>query len=276
MNDESKIYKEYWTEVYNRCAPTYDHVGPRFFSHFGQRLVELAEVGRGATVLDLGCGRGAILFPAAQVVGPSGKVIGVDLAEEMVTRTAKAIRQSGLTNAEARRMDAEALDFPDAFFDFVFCGFALYAFFDANKALAEAFRVLKPSGVFAQSLWGRELDPRWDGFRKMMKGYAKQLRPAPEGGISSRSDSAEIQALLTKAGFVNIQTVTEEQEFYLKDEGEFWEFDRSNANRDFYERLEPSVRRQLKHEIFAMLGQMKQESGIPIMFQMLLTRAYKP
>ena len=75
---------------------------------------------------------------------------------------------------------------------------------------------------------------------------------------------------------MNIQTVTEEKKFYLNAEEEFWEFDCSNANRDFYEKLDSSVRKQLKFEIISMLGQIKQGSGIPIVFQMLLTRANKP
>jgi 2-polyprenyl-3-methyl-5-hydroxy-6-metoxy-1,4-benzoquinol methylase len=74
-NDE-RVYKEYVSQTFNRLALNYDHLGPRFFSHFGNRLVELAGVYNGASVLDVGCGRGAIPLPAAERVGVSGEVKG--------------------------------------------------------------------------------------------------------------------------------------------------------------------------------------------------------
>jgi len=49
--------------IFGRAAPTYDRVGPRFFSHFGRRLVTLAQIPGGAKVLDVATGRGAVLFP---------------------------------------------------------------------------------------------------------------------------------------------------------------------------------------------------------------------
>ncbi len=60
--------------VFSRGAATYDRVGPAFFSHFGRRLVELAQIPSGARVLDIATGRGAVLFPAAEAVGPQGQV----------------------------------------------------------------------------------------------------------------------------------------------------------------------------------------------------------
>jgi hypothetical protein len=56
--------------VFSQVAVTYDRVGPRFFSHFGRRLVALAQIPGGAHVLDVATGRGAVLFPAAECVGP--------------------------------------------------------------------------------------------------------------------------------------------------------------------------------------------------------------
>ena len=68
--------------VFGRAAPIYDRIGPRFFAHFGRRLVELAEVPSGARVLDVATGRGAALFAAAEAVGRHGHVTGIDLSEQ--------------------------------------------------------------------------------------------------------------------------------------------------------------------------------------------------
>ncbi len=277
MNDNEHVCKEYVSQTFNRCAPTYDRVGPRFFSYFGNRLVELAGITCGASVLDIGCGRGAILLPAAEMVGASGKVIGIDMAETMLQLTAKDIEARGIGNAQVIHMDAEALRFPEASFDFVIYGFALYELYDLDTALSEAIRVLKSGGVLASSLWGRNVDTRWDGFRNVVKSYRGQFKPVPEGGNVPRlREPAEIEAVLSKAGFTNIQTVVEEKEFYFKDVDEWWAFEWSHGNRFLWERMEAPVLEQCRGELFEVVGKMKQERGIPIVFQILLTRAEKP
>ena len=65
--------KESIARRFDRVAATYGRVGPRFFAHFGRRLVELAQIPAGADVLDVATGRGAILYPAAGRVGPRGR-----------------------------------------------------------------------------------------------------------------------------------------------------------------------------------------------------------
>jgi SAM-dependent methyltransferase len=277
MRNDERVYKEYVSQTFNRAALSYDRVGPRFFSHFGNRLVELAGVCNGASVLDVGCGRGAILIPAAEKAGVSGEVIGIDIAETMLQQTADDIKNLGLENARVCYMDAEALHFPEACFDFVICGFGLYEFYDLDPALSEAFRVLKSKGVFAASLWGRNVDMRWDGFRSIVKSYRGQLKPAPEAkNVPRLRESADIEAILSKAGFNDIQTMVEEKEFYFKDVDEWWAFEWSHGNRFLWERMEPPILERCRGELFEVIGQMKQEAGIPIVFQILLTRAEKP
>ena len=74
-------------DVFDRASPTYDHIGPRFFSHFGRNVVALAKLEPGSRVLDVATGSGAVLSPAATAVGPSGTIVGIDLSPEMVKRT---------------------------------------------------------------------------------------------------------------------------------------------------------------------------------------------
>ena len=76
--------KAWVSGVFDRAASTYDEVAGAYHDHFGARLVEFVGVGPGGVVLDVGCGRGAILMPAAARVGSSGTVVGVDLSPEMV------------------------------------------------------------------------------------------------------------------------------------------------------------------------------------------------
>jgi O-methyltransferase/aklanonic acid methyltransferase len=92
-NEPSDIAKrkQQLSGMFDRVAPTYDHIGPRFFSHFGRRLVEIAQIPSGSKVLEVATGRGALLYPVSESVGPDGHVIGIDLSEMMVQETTKEL-----------------------------------------------------------------------------------------------------------------------------------------------------------------------------------------
>ena len=109
-----RAYKEWVSGLYARAAESYDQTGPRAFSHWGRRLVELAQIRAGETVVDVGMGRGQELFPAADRVGSRGRVVGIDFCQEMVRLTAAEISRRGLPNAGVCLMDAEELAFADA------------------------------------------------------------------------------------------------------------------------------------------------------------------
>src|SRR5262249_2767645 len=141
-------------------AAAYDGVGPRVFARFGERSIAVAGIGEGARVLDVAAGRGANLFPAAAAVGAPGKVVGIDLAPEMVALTARAIVERGLTNATMLCMDAEALCFADASFDVVLCSFAYFLFPHLDRALAECARVLRTGGTLLLTTHGMT-DEHW-------------------------------------------------------------------------------------------------------------------
>nr|WP_308784713.1 methyltransferase domain-containing protein [Phytohabitans houttuyneae] len=94
--------------VFDRAAPTYEQTGVAFFDPIGAALAERAGLRAGERVLDVGCGRGASLLPAAEAVGPSGVAAGIDLAPGMVAATAAEARRRGLTQVHVKVGDAEA------------------------------------------------------------------------------------------------------------------------------------------------------------------------
>jgi O-methyltransferase/aklanonic acid methyltransferase len=67
------------TRIWSRPVGVYDLDGPDYWDYFGERLVEYAEIFTGARVLDVGCGTGSSLFPAAERVGPRGSATGIDI-----------------------------------------------------------------------------------------------------------------------------------------------------------------------------------------------------
>jgi SAM-dependent methyltransferase len=106
----------------------------------------LGAVHPGQTVLDLGSGAGLDSLLAARRVGPTGKVIGVDLCPEMTGKARHNAELLGLHNAEFRESGIEKLPLPDGSVDVVISNGVFNLCPDKSRVLGEAFRVLRPGG----------------------------------------------------------------------------------------------------------------------------------
>jgi ubiquinone/menaquinone biosynthesis C-methylase UbiE len=162
MEPELDTVKRFRASVFGRGARDYDRVGTPIFGRLGHRLVEFAGVHAGDRVLDVATGRGAVLFAAIERAGERGRVIGVDLAVEMVALTSADIQARRITNAEVRVADAERLsEFMDGEFDCVTCAFAIFFMPAPELALREFWRVLRSGGTVALSSWSRADHHGW-------------------------------------------------------------------------------------------------------------------
>lgn len=110
-----------------------------------------AEVGTGQTVLDLGSGAGLDLLVAAEAVGPTGRVIGVDMTTEMVEAARANIERSGHTNIELRQGMIEDLPVDDESVDWVISNCVINLAPDKRRVFSEIARVLKPGGRISVS-----------------------------------------------------------------------------------------------------------------------------
>ena len=106
----------------------------------------IASLQAGETVLDLGSGAGLDCFLAAAQVGPEGRVIGVDMTPEMVARARANATAAGVANVEFRLGHIEELPVESGTVDVVISNCVLNLSEDRPRALAEAYRVLKPGG----------------------------------------------------------------------------------------------------------------------------------
>jgi arsenite methyltransferase len=100
----------------------------------------------GERVVDLGSGGGFDCFVAAEQVGPEGRVVGVDMTDEMLERSRAAAKAMGLSNAEFRRGIIEDLPVEDVWADVVISNGVINLCADKRKVFAEVMRVLKPGG----------------------------------------------------------------------------------------------------------------------------------
>ncbi|WP_165969776.1 class I SAM-dependent methyltransferase [Nonomuraea terrae] len=197
--------KEYMSGVFDRASGTYERVGVPFFGPVAAELVRRAAPGPGDHVLDAGCGTGASLVPAAQAVGPTGRVVGLDLAPGMVAAAAAEIDRHGLSQATVLLGDAEQAEelLPGERFDIVLAGMMLYFLPDPLAAVRSLAGLLKPGGRLAASLLVRSspaeaellglveqaLRPYTSGagsapFQHTLGGPEEMTRLFEEGGLS--------------------------------------------------------------------------------------------
>jgi SAM-dependent methyltransferase len=161
----------------------------------------------GETVVDLGSGAGADVFRAAPLVGPQGRVIGVDMTPEMVARARATAAEIGAANVEFRLGEIEHLPVETGAVDVVISNCVLNLVPDKRRAFAELFRVLRPGGRFAISdmvTYG----PVPAALREDMTEWA--------GCVAGATDEEEYLGIARAAGFVDLHMPVREEYDYLK------------------------------------------------------------
>lgn len=136
-----QISQLYLREVDRRFAPVVDAV------------INRASLRPGERVLDLGTGTGAVAVRAAVLVGPTGRLLGIDISREMLTLAEQMAANLGLHNVDFREGGAEAIPADDASFDVVLASLSLMYVIDRAAAAQEIARVLRPDGRFVAAVW---------------------------------------------------------------------------------------------------------------------------
>ena len=145
------------SSTFTRASAAYERVMvPAVFGPWAKDLLDTAALADGAKVLDVACGTGIVARLAAPQVGPTGRVVGVDTNEAMLT-VARAQPQPTETHVEWRQGDATKLPFPDAEFDTVLCQHGLQYVPDRVAALREMKRVLALRGRLALSVFSQSI-----------------------------------------------------------------------------------------------------------------------
>ena len=111
----------------------------------------LANLEPGQTVLDLGSGGGIDVLLSARRVGPEGKAYGLDMTDEMLELARENQRKAGVENVEFLKGEIEAIPLPDDSVDVIISNCVINLSADKPRVLAEAYRVLRPGGLFAVS-----------------------------------------------------------------------------------------------------------------------------
>jgi SAM-dependent methyltransferase len=171
-------------------------------------LLQLGGVRPGQAVLDVGTGLGEPALTAARVVGPAGRVVGIDFSSSMLDLARR--RADGLGNVEFMVSNLESVSLPERSFDVVLSRWGLMFAFDHVATFSGLARLLVPGGVLAAAVWGPAPDVPMIGLGFAVLSQRLELPPPPPGmpGPFSMSDPARLTSELTAAGFTDV-SVTE-------------------------------------------------------------------
>lgn len=197
-------------KVWSSVAPgwrTHDAFLVQASTPVTQRMLQLAGLRAGSRVLDIAGGTGEPAIPAARMVSPGGFVIATDFAEDMLTVAREKAARAGVNNVEFRRVDGEALEFPDASFDAVTLRFGIMFMPEPETCLRGVHRVLRPGGRAAVATWAA---PERNGWASIAAGILSKLAnvPAPKPGapgIFAFADPNRLTGSLEAAGFRDVK-----------------------------------------------------------------------
>ena len=160
-------------------------------------------------VLDLASGTGEPGITLAQRVGPRGSVTAVDQSSELLDIAAERARNKKLLNFTTQQADAHHLPFHDQSFDLATCRFGVMFFNDAQRALTELHRVLKPGARACFAAWGPMEQPYWQTTMKIVHRHVGGAMLPPGGADPFRFSAAgSLSSVLSAAGFHEVEELT--------------------------------------------------------------------
>jgi ubiquinone/menaquinone biosynthesis C-methylase UbiE len=239
--------------AYNAAADFYDASALSFWDYFGRRTIELASLLIGSRVLDVCCGAGASALPAAEAVGPTGNVVGVDLANQLLESARTKAIQRRLGNVDFELGDMLSLRFPAASFDAVVCVFGIFFVPDMARAVSELWSRVRPGGKLAVTTWGPNFcEPANDAFWCSIK----NVRPDLHKGFNPWdriNDPAGLRKILDEGGVASPKITAENRLHPIKSPEDWWTIVLGSGYRGTIEQLNPEERQKVKEVNLAFI-----------------------
>lgn len=255
--------QERMAALFDSVADTYDHVGVDLFQPTAAGLVRALAPRPGERALDVGCGRGAVLFPLAEAVTATGAVTGIDLSPRMVEATRADVARAGLTWVDVAVGDAMAPAVQPRSFDLVASSLVLFFLPDPLEALRAWRELLVDGGRVGVSTFG----PHDDQWREQVDAVLASFRP-PEArdarttGSRGPFESAEgMEGLLSDAGFREVRTVTTTVSPRFADAAHWQRWSLSVGQRQFWDAIPEDRRPEVEEVSFAAVERCRKPDG---------------
>jgi ubiquinone/menaquinone biosynthesis C-methylase UbiE len=232
--------------TYNAAADWYDAPENTFWARFGRRTVDLVHLRPGMRVLDVCCGSGASAVPAAQAVGSSGRVVAVDIADDLLALLRTKAQALSLGQLEVRSEDLLGLNMPGPGFDAVICVFGIFFVGDMVEGVRRLWRHVAPGGRLAITTWGPRLfEPANSFFWEAVRGERPDLHKGfnPWDAIT---EPAALEQLVSAAGVNHVQVVQESGTHALPSPSAWWALVMGSGYRGTLDQLSTDARGRIK------------------------------
>jgi ubiquinone/menaquinone biosynthesis C-methylase UbiE len=260
--------------AYNAAADSYDASPLGFWNYFGRRTIELLSLPIGSRVLDVCCGAGASALPAAELTGPTGKVVGVDLSEKLLDLARTKATQRRLANINFELGDMLTLRFPSESFDAVVCVFGIFFVPDMEMAVRELWRCIRLGGQLAVTTWGRPnlFEPANSAFWQSIQ----DVRPDLYKGFNPWdriSDPVDLEKILNAGSVASPKIIAENRLHPINSPKDWWTIILGSGYRGTIEQLSPADRQRVKEANLAFIRDKKISSIETNVLYALATKA---
>ena len=200
-------FVQFWNDVLAPKFIRFKHILVGGLTQHSEAIFPSLNIQKGDRVLDVGCGFGDTTIKLAELVGPSGEVVGIDCCDVFLSYARKDAADRGIKNVSFVRGDAE-IALPTNQFDFVFARFGTMFFANPVAGLRNMRKALRPGGRMTQIVWRNRADNPW---LSMAKDVVLQFLPEPGAdaltcgpGPFSMSDETSVTMMMTSAGYKQI------------------------------------------------------------------------
>lgn len=265
-------FKEMERAGWHERAPSYDARVGRRTRTVAARLVDATGAGTGTRFLDVCCGPG---YSAGEAAARGADALGIDIAPAMIEEARRLF-----PNAAFRVGDAEALDVADASADAVVCAFGMLHLAEPERAIAEVFRVLRPGGRYAWTVWlSGDAAPLSAIAQRAIQEFGDPgvvLPPAPPRDLFSTERNA--RAALERAGFVDVSSEELEITFRTAHVDDVWDWYEHGTVRTaaLLNRQTPDALARIKAAVLAGAARFAGPDGLAAPHNAIMYAARKP
>lgn len=254
--------------LFDALADTYDDVGVEFFGPIGAGLLRVAAPRPGESIVDLGCGKGAVTLPAARAVGESGRVLGLDVSLGMLAAVRERAAALGLSNLELAAGDASDPQLPAGAFDLVTASLVIFFLPDPLAALTAWRSLLAPGGRVALSTFGPQ-DEVWRSVDDVFLPYlpAAMLDARTSGANGPFGSDAGVERLCADAGLTDVRTHVVDLPVRFDDAGHWEAFSRSTGQRAMWAAVPAPELEAVRAEARRRVEQATQADGAIVLHQ---------